>query len=144
MKKLLFIILISFFAACNVDENKKTNKEETTPIIKNELPSDTLSTIANDTSAVVSLISYYETKQDHTRVEIEKIEKKLTPESTTEQREDVASLKEKEKKVTQKIEDFKHASAEALEELKLGIDSAYADLDRAVKRAKQKFKKNKP
>ena len=54
--------------------------------------------------------------------------------------EEIESLRTKQQKVQQKLEELRSAGASAWEEVKAGVEAAWTDLEDAVQRAADKFK----
>ncbi len=54
--------------------------------------------------------------------------------------EEIETLRTKQQKVQQKLEELRSAGASAWEEVKAGVEAAWTDLEDAVQRAADKFK----
>ncbi len=141
MRKIGFITLLLLFSACKQNQEEKkidipwnTNKNES---------ENTQENVKQDSSAIkkANWITYFETKRDHTLVEIKKIEQELVNEINEETKESLASLSKRQKGVNSRIEAFKKASKESLNKMRNELDSVFVDLDKFIKQVKSKIKK---
>ncbi len=144
MKTIIFIISVLIVISCESDKNKERIINSPWQQDEAKLPRN-VETIEKDSFEISreNMIAQLETKRDKTLVIINKIEYDLRENATEEVKEAVASLNKKQKIITRKIEQLKMASKQTIEELKIGIDSALVDLERAIEKVKLKFKKDK-
>lgn len=139
IKSILLIVILGT-AACNVkQQNESDNNISTETDIMDgvEAGEDTSSTYRN------KLIQAFEARQDHTQTQIDELKNQvaaMNAELSVGYKESTVELEEKQRDLEIRIETFKKASNKALKELKIGIDSAVANLERAIKKAQSEYK----
>lgn len=143
MKKIEFIVVLLLFSAC-VSEHEKKDTDTAWKENENASKNDAIK-IEQDSSATkkANWITYFETKRDHTLVEIKNIELELKNEINEEKQESLTALSKKQKDVTERIETLRKATKESLEKIKIGLDSTFVDLEEFIIKVKSKVKKNK-
>lgn len=142
MKHLEVITLLFIFSSCESKQETKIN--DGVPWDKNKNVSESTDiNIEHDSLALnkSNLITYFETKRDHTLVEINKIEFECVNKKGKEQTECLAELNKKQQEINKKIEELKKSTEESTDKLKNALDSAFVDLEEFIEKAKEKFKK---
>jgi hypothetical protein len=136
MKHILFITLLIFVTGCEWWQDKTPNT--TTPKIEKEDMVDEDEINDQDSLELVkeNWITFFETKKDHTLVEINKIEIDFGSNCSIEEKECLETLNTKQEELNRRIEEFKKAPKQSYDEMKNGIDSAIADLERFVEQVR--------
>ena len=141
MKNVVFIIVMLLLFSCKSYKNEKVDTDISWEHDEAMLPKNEV--VVKDSFEINrnKLITQLETQRDKTLVAINKIEYDLRDKASEEARESIQSLNEKQKIITNKIESLKTASKDAIEKMKIGIDSAIVDLEIAIKKIRSKFEK---
>lgn len=144
MKHLEVITLLFIFSSCQSQQETKNNDDVPWNIDENASKNTDIN-IEQDSLSVnkANLITYFETKRDHTLVEINKIEYECVNEKGVEQIECLTNLNKQQQAINKKIEELKKSTDESTNKIKNALDSAFVDLEEFIKKVESKFKKGK-